>query len=91
MDKNTYTYRPPDTAPQDKILILAIRFNEHNIFDVPPDAITETLGYRKSETGEFVFVGWCWTHDHFTTGKGTVVGWREGVIQGPVDFKLEGQ
>jgi hypothetical protein len=37
-----------------------------------------TIGFNGSEdTGEdeWKFAGWCWTHDHFTQGSGTPVGW----------------
>ena len=48
------------------------------------------------------FAGWCWSHDHFTEGKGTPVGWlpmhpdlradlRADIIEGTVEVTSPAQ
>lgn len=89
MSNEHYRYASPETAPFEEILILAVRFDNHALHDVLAGATTETIGYRDGETKEFRFAGWCWNDDHFTQGEGMVVGWRRGLRQGAIEFKLE--
>lgn len=37
-----------------------------------------TVGWNNfdyDERDEWTFSGWCWSHDHFTQGRGEIVGW----------------
>ncbi|MGE8250142.1 MAG: hypothetical protein ACN6PO_13115, partial [Stenotrophomonas bentonitica] len=69
--------RPMDTAPRDGTMIrLLVQFTEHPTEDT--DGPSWTIGANNGEHdgGDlWCFAGWCWTHDHFTEGKGTPVGW----------------
>lgn len=72
--------RPMNTAPRDGTMIrLLVQFTEHATEDKAGPAWT--IGARNDhnvgelEWGGWQFAGWCWTHDHFTEGKGTPVGW----------------
>lgn len=72
--------RPMNTAPRDGTMIrLLVQFTEHATEDKAGPAWT--IGTRNDhnvgelEWGGWQFAGWCWTHDHFTEGKGTPVGW----------------
>ncbi len=72
--------RPMNTAPRDGTMIrLLVQFTEHATEDTAGPAWT--IGARNDhnvgelEWGGWQFAGWCWTHDHFTEGKGTPVGW----------------
>lgn len=71
------TPRPMETAPRDGTMLrLLVQFEEHATEDT--DGPAWTIGANSfDETGEdlWQFAGWCWTHDHFTEGKGTPVGW----------------
>lgn len=85
--------RPMDTAPCDGTMVrLLVQFTEHATEDTAGPAWT--IGARNDanvgehEWGGWQFAGWCWTHDHFTEGKGTPVGWLPlisncDVIPGP--------
>ena len=70
-------FRPLDTAPRDGTMIrVLVDFEEHSTEDT--DDLVWTMGaWMNDDLGgmDWQFVGWCWTHDHFTDGKGTVVGW----------------
>lgn len=70
-------WRPMDTAPRDGTLLrLLVDFEDHATEDTADPA--PTIGANSFDnTGEDVwqFAGWCWSHDHFTEGKGTPVGW----------------
>lgn len=68
------------TAPKDgTLLILFIAADddrEHALDDT--GAAARTIGFNNLDNdGEDVwkFAGWCWSHDHFTEGKGTPCGW----------------
>lgn len=69
--------RPMDTAPRDGTMVrLLVQFTEHATEDT--DGPSWTIGANNGEHdgGDlWCFAGWCWTHDHFTEGKGTPVGW----------------
>lgn len=68
---------PIDTAPRDGTMVrLLVQFTDHATEDVEGPAWT--IGANSFDnTGEdhWQFAGWCWSHDHFTEGKGTPVGW----------------
>lgn len=72
--------RPMDTAPRDGTLLrLLVDFDENAIED--SISATWTIGACNDDNVSegarigWQFAGWCWTHDHFTEGKGTPVGW----------------
>lgn len=73
------SWQPMETAPRDGTLLrLLVRFTEHPIDDAAHDTPLPTIGANSFDnTGEdeWQVVGWCWTHDHFTQGQGTPVGW----------------
>lgn len=66
-----------DTAPTDGRLVrLLVRFAENAIDD--GDEPFATIGQNDLQNDgvdRWQFVGWCWTHDEFTDGRGTPVGW----------------
>ena len=74
-------WQPIETAPKDGTLVLLLiaagEGCEHPLED--SDKPTRTLGFNNfAHDGEDVwkFAGWCWSHDHFTEGKGKPIGWR---------------
>lgn len=71
---------PMDTAPRDGTMVrLLVEFAEHATEDCVGPAWTiganndDNVG--DDERVGWQFAGWCWTHDHFTEGRGTPVGW----------------
>lgn len=69
-----------DTAPRDGTMVrLLVLFEEHATEDTAEPAWTigacndDNVG--EDERIGWHFAGWCWTHDHFTEGKGAPVGW----------------
>lgn len=68
---------PMDTAPRNGTMVrLLVQFDDHATEDT--DGAAWTIGANSyEENGEdlWQFAGWCWTHDHFTEGKGTPIGW----------------
>ncbi|KQX19374.1 MULTISPECIES: hypothetical protein [unclassified Sphingomonas] len=42
-----------------------------------------TIGFWDENEEEWKFAGWCWSHDHFTEGRGRVVAYK------PIGFMLE--
>lgn len=71
------------SAPRDgQMLRLLVRFDEHSTED---DEIAYTIGSNNldnDEVDEWQFAGWCWTHDHFTSGKGEPLGWLPMLLGG---------
>lgn len=67
----------PDTAPKDgRLLRLQVQFTANQMDD--DDKVQETIGHNcRDNTGLdlWQFAGWNWSHDCFTQGEGTVVGW----------------
>lgn len=70
-------WRPMESAPRDgSLLRLLVEFTEHATEDQTEPA--PTIGSNSlANTGidEWLFAGWCWTHDRFTQGEGKPVGW----------------
>ncbi len=71
---------PMDTAPRDGTMVrLLVQFEENATEDTAEPAWTvgacndDNVG--DDEKIGWQFAGWCWTHDHFTDGKGKPVGW----------------
>jgi hypothetical protein len=68
------TWRPMETAPRDGTMLrLLVQFEEHATEDTIEPA--PTIGAYEEGAESWQFAGWCWTHDHFTEGKGEPVGW----------------
>lgn len=69
--------RPMVTAPRDGTLLrLLVDFDEHAIDDtIGPTWTIGSCNLENDPDAEWQIVGWCWTHDHFTEGKGEPVGW----------------
>lgn len=69
--------RPMGTAPRDGTMLrLLVQFDDHATEDTEGPAWT--IGHNNFDNdGEdcWQFAGWCWSHDHYTSGKGTPVGW----------------
>ncbi|MES2685717.1 MAG: hypothetical protein V4706_02785 [Pseudomonadota bacterium] len=78
---NSSTFSRPwndmSTAPLDgSIIRLLVEFEDHQLED--HEAPQHTIGcnsFKNTGVDEWQFVGWCWTHDHFTDGVGKPVGW----------------
>ncbi|WP_309628183.1 hypothetical protein [Brevundimonas sp.] len=71
---------PMDYAPKDgRLLRLLVNYEEPEAQHPLEDELeTWTIGHNNlGNTGEdrWEFAGWCWSHDHFTQGSGSVVGW----------------
>ncbi|MER0040574.1 hypothetical protein [Pseudomonas sp. MGal98] len=66
-----------DTAPKDGRLVrLLVRFEENAIDDGDEPIPTVGQNNRNNDgVDRWQFVGWCWTHDEFTDGEGTPLGW----------------
>lgn len=66
-----------ETAPTDGSLVrLLVRFDENAIDDgEEPFATIGQNNLQNDGVDRWQFVGWCWTHDEFTDGQGTPLGW----------------
>lgn len=68
---------PIETAPKDSSMLrLLVNFDDHSLEDCSEPCWT--IGTNAlSDTGvdEWLFAGWDWTHDRFTQGTGTPIGW----------------
>ena len=68
--------RPMGTAPRDGTMVrLLVDFDEHDVEDSPEPSWTVGVLASDEPDAEWQFAGWCWTHDHFTEGKGKPIGW----------------
>lgn len=69
-------WRPMHTAPRDgSMLRLLVLFTEHSTEDNDYGVTIGAWPAEGDDDAEWQFAGWCWTHDHFTEGKGVPVGW----------------
>ena len=60
------------------LVVLYVEGGKNPTGDVGPGEIWQTIGFNTlKDTGddEWKMAGWNWTHDFFTEGSGTVVGW----------------
>lgn len=68
---------PMSAAPRDSSMIrLLVKFDEHSTEDSPHPCWT--VGFNEFDLNDedsWHIAGWCWDHDHFTEGKGTLIGW----------------
>jgi hypothetical protein len=76
---------PMSSAPKDASIIrLLVRFNEGSFEDDGEPCWTIGTNHF-SDTGidEWLFAGWNWTHDCFTQGAGTPIGWLPMLAAAP--------
>lgn len=68
---------PMESAPRDGTLVrLMVNFTEHATEDNPgPSPTIGSNNFECDGEDRWLFAGWCWTHDHFTQGEGSPVGW----------------
>lgn len=75
---------PMDTAPRDCTMVrLLVNFTDHATEDTAGPAWTIGAYPSDDESGGWQFAGWCWTHDHFTEGEGTPIGWLPMLAAAP--------
>lgn len=75
---------PMSDAPRDGTMVrLLVEFTDHATEDCVGPAWTIGAYASDDETGGWQFAGWCWTHDHFTEGEGTPVGWLPMLASAP--------
>ena len=72
--------QPMDTAPRDGTLVrLLVEFEEHQTVDDSTGTAwtigANTNDLHPDQPAAWQFAGWCWSHDHFTEGKGTPIAW----------------
>lgn len=76
---------PIETAPKDSSMLrLLVNFDDHSLEDGSEPCWT--IGTNAlSDTGvdEWLFAGWDWTHDRFTQGTGTPIGWLPMLYTSP--------
>lgn len=68
---------PMESAPKDGQLVrLLVQFEENAIDDGDePFATIGQNNFQNDRVDRWQFVGWNWTHDEFTDGLGTPLGW----------------
>lgn len=66
-------HQPMETAPRNELIRLLVDFTDNATDDTPEP--TWTIGFYSDAEEKWHMAGWCWTHDHFTAGEGTPVGW----------------
>lgn len=68
---------PMESAPKDGQLVrLLVQFEENAIDDGDePFATIGQNNFQNDQVDRWQFVGWNWTHDEFTDGLGTPLGW----------------
>lgn len=67
---------PMSTAPRDGTMLrLLVRFTEHATADAEQAWTIGSNSFDANGDDLWQFAGWCWTHDHFTEGKGEPIAW----------------
>ena len=73
------TCLPIEQAPRDGTMVaLLVDYSGEGAHPLEDDTVAWTIGANNLDNdGEdtWRFAGWCWSHDHFTEGKGRVIGW----------------
>ncbi|OCC05080.1 hypothetical protein BA190_09195 [Labrys sp. WJW] len=71
--------RPIETCPRDGTIVrLLVDYTDGDGALEDSDQPTWTIGFNQQETAdddEWLLAGWNWTHDCFTQGHGTPIGW----------------
>lgn len=57
------------------MLILLVEFYENSTDDLSKAVTMGFNNFDHNEVDEWLFAGWDWEQDHFTQGRGKVVGW----------------
>lgn len=69
-------WRDMASAPTDGTMVrLLVEFEEHSTEDADQAPTIGANNFDNDGENVWRFAGWCWSHDHFTEGKGTPVGW----------------
>lgn len=69
-------WRDMSTAPRDGTMLrLLVEFEEHSTEDEDQAPTIGANNFDHDGEDEWKFAGWCWSHDHFTQGRGEPVGW----------------
>lgn len=69
-------WRDMATAPRDGTIVrLLVEFTEHATEDADQAPTIGANNFENDGDDRWQFAGWCWSHDHFTEGKGEPVGW----------------
>ncbi len=70
-------WQPMESAPKDgSLLRLLVEFTEHATEDqTEPSPTIGSNSLANTGIDEWLFAGWCWTHDRFVQGEGKPVGW----------------
>jgi hypothetical protein len=82
-------WRDMATAPKDgTLLILLVEFDEHSTEDEKQAPTIGANNFTNDGQDEWVFAGWCWSHDHWTQGVGKPIGWRPLTAEVPEPKQL---
>jgi len=69
-------WRDMASAPRDGTMLrLLVEFSEHSTEDADQATTIGANNLENDGDDRWQFAGWCWSHDHFTEGKGEPVGW----------------
>ncbi|MGY8830076.1 MAG: hypothetical protein ACKVIS_11085 [Pseudomonadales bacterium] len=69
-------WRDMATAPRDGTMVrLLVEFTEHATDDADQAPTIGANNFENDGEDRWQFAGWCWSHDHFTEGKGEPIGW----------------
>lgn len=69
-------WRDMATAPRDGTMVrLLVEFTEHATEDADQAPTIGANNFENDGEDRWQFAGWCWSHDHFTQGKGEPIGW----------------
>nr|WP_314532345.1 hypothetical protein [uncultured Pseudomonas sp.] len=79
-----------ESAPRDGTLLrLLVSFDEHSTEDADESPTIGANNFDNDEEDVWRFAGWCWTHDHFTQGVGTPMGWLPMIDAGTCTGEIE--
>ena len=78
-------YLPIETAPKDASLVrLLVNFDDCSFEDgIGPCWTIGTNALSDTGVDEWLFAGWDWSHDRFTQGVGTPIGWLPMIFTSP--------
>lgn len=69
-------WRDIATAPRDGTMLrLLVEFEDHSTEDADQAPTIGANNFDNDGEDRWQLAGWCWSHDHFTEGKGVPVGW----------------
>lgn len=83
-------WRDIESAPKDGTLVrLLVSFDEHSTEDAEEAPTIGSNNFDNDGEDVWRFAGWCWSHDHFTQGVGTPVGWLPMIEAGASPAELD--